>query len=271
MLQIIYVHQDLIKEIYKVFNVKQGKNSNKNRQIRNELIGHPISKNDNELKSFTLFAYTTNSSTLSYLKYSKKNDFKFESVNYNFKDILDSHFQFLDLGFGKILDKIKEIFDEYVMILEKMLLEIDKLEFESLIVDIEKNVNAFFNEDLVFKKDNILICYEFKNLHPRYEYNITYFIDSLISYLKGKINNVNVDFLNKKAEYEEGKIIFNRIDLMDKLYENHPVFGIDYFKKTYSSNREAIIELDNMQKNINNELEYYSSYNYLKYLLSKKN
>ena len=273
LLQTIYVQQDLVKELFGVFDLKIKIERLEIRKLRNILIGHPISRdNENQdLKSFTLFAYTTNSSTLSYLKYSKKNDFKFESVSYNFKDILDKHFQFLDFRFGKILDKIKEIFNEYLEILENMLLEIDELEFESLITDIEKYSNAFFNEGLVFKKDNILRCYELKNSHPRYEYNITYFIDSLKCYLKGKINAINECFLNKKANYEDENIIFNRIDLMDKLYENHPVFGIDYFKNVYKDDKKAIIELENMQKNINNELEYYSSYNYLNYLLSNKN
>lgn len=272
LLQIIYVQQDLVRELYQVFNIKQRNGRNKNRQIRNELIGHPISREGEfkELKSFTLFSYTTNNSTLSYLKYSKKNDFKFESINYNFRDILDSHFQFLDFRFGGILEKIKEFFAEYVSILEEMLLGIDKVDFEDLIIDIEKYLNDFFNEDLVFKKVNILKCYELKDSHPRFRYNINCFKNNLICFLKGKINNINVDFLDKKADYEDEDIIINRIDLMDKLYENHRIFGIDYFKKTYSSNREAIIELDNMQKNINNELEYYSSYNYLKHLLSKK-
>jgi hypothetical protein len=53
------------------------------------------------------------------------------------------------------LEKIKEFFAEYVSILEEMLLGIDKVDFEDLIIDIEKYLNDFFNEDLVFKKVNI--------------------------------------------------------------------------------------------------------------------
>jgi hypothetical protein len=60
-----------------------------------------------------------------------------------------------DFRFGGILEKIKEFFAEYVSILEEMLLGIDKVDFEDLIIDIEKYLNDFFNEDLVFKKVNI--------------------------------------------------------------------------------------------------------------------
>ena len=271
LLQTIFVQQDLVKELFGIFNLEIDEEGKPNRELRNKLIGHPISKKGKKLEMVSLFGYSTDNKNLNYLQYSKKNNFKCEIFEMKIEDIIESHFQFLENKFEKILKKINEIFNKYLEILENMLLEIDNLEFESLIADIEKYLNAFFNEGLVFKKDNILRCYELKNSHPRYEYNITYFIDSLKCYLKGKINAINECFLNKKANYEDENIIFNRIDLMDKLYENYPVFGIDYFKNVYKDDKKAIIELENMQKNINNELEYYSSYNYLNYLLSKNN
>jgi len=55
---------------------------------------------------------------------------------------------------------------------------------------------------------------------------------------------------------------------LSKLYEKHPVFGVSYFKRKFSGNERVMEELSNMERYKDDNLEYYSSFEYLKYLLT---
>lgn len=92
---------------------------------------------------------------------------------------------------------------------------------------------------------------------------------NLKSSLIENINNINNKYLNKKEvtidnEYENLSSNYS----FGKLYHNHPIFGIAYFKETFSEDKKIIEELENMENNIGNDFEFYSSYNYLQYLLN---
>jgi len=95
LLQTIYVHQDLLDELLSIFKLDKSsaKDKNPNRQIRNELVGHPISRDKNgNLKSSVLFDVmniTTNK--LQYYKYSKEKKFHPEKLEYSISEIIENH------------------------------------------------------------------------------------------------------------------------------------------------------------------------------------
>ena len=69
LLQTIYVQQDLVKELFGVFNLEIKIEKLKNRKLRNKLIGHPISRKEKtkELEMVSLFVYFTDNKNLNYL------------------------------------------------------------------------------------------------------------------------------------------------------------------------------------------------------------
>ena len=88
LLQILYVQQDFIEELLKLFStgydkgdLKKDENYYINREIRNELIGHPIRRDKvKKLVSSTLFSYESKLNNIEYLRYHQDNNFQFESV-----------------------------------------------------------------------------------------------------------------------------------------------------------------------------------------------
>jgi hypothetical protein len=272
LLQVIYLQQDLIIELNKSFGLGYNLKENENRELRNELIGHPISRSNHKpklLESFCLFGYETSKSKIVYLKYAKSNGFKFEAKEYLTNDIIENHIQFLNENFDLILNKIKLLFIEFKKQLTTLLNNFNTLDFETLLIEISKNYNYFFESNKVCSYENILKCHKLKHSHPRYNYNKKLFLTNLKISLIEDINNINHKYLNKK----EINIEVNYQDLSSnyefgKLYTKHPVFGISYFKEKFTNDKIIIDELNNMEININDDFEYYSSYNYLQYLLN---
>lgn len=111
LLQIIYVHQDLIKELFQIFKVPQLKKGDfePNRRIRNELVGHPIRKFKNELLSSSRYANRLTNKTICYIKYSKDDNFKGNIIEYDVDKILSSHFDLLNKSLDLIIVRQKKI------------------------------------------------------------------------------------------------------------------------------------------------------------------
>ena len=90
LLQTIYVHQDLIDEMLRIFKLNESsrKDKNPNREIRNEFVGHPINYKNNEDKkkvfsSSIFIKEDTDINTIHYLKYGRENDFSQENIIYS--------------------------------------------------------------------------------------------------------------------------------------------------------------------------------------------
>ncbi|WP_343707665.1 hypothetical protein [Flavobacterium sp.] len=272
LLQVIYLQQDLIIELNKSFGFSHDITTNTNRELRNELIGHPISRFQNsDLKSFCLFGYETSKSKIVYLKYARSNDFKFQAKEYQTSEIIENHIKLLDKNFDLILTKIKKFFTEFKKNLNSILENIENIKFENLVEEIDENFNFYFKSDIVFSKENILKTYQLKDQVSRHDYNYRLFLKNLKCYLIENINNINKRYLKRK----EKDINYDYEDLpsnytFGKLYNNHPIFGISYFKEGFSTDKDILAELENMENNIGNDFQYYSSYNYLQYLINKK-
>ena len=164
LLQAIYVHQDFIEELLIIFKCDKNKGDLKkdndysiNREIRNELIGHPIRKieipkNDfkpslcdkcgniidkpkkkSVLLSSALFAYDSDKSSITYLKYHKDNNYEFESKSYNISDIIQRHRLFLNRYLDLILKKSKSILKQFEKEIDKLLKLAETSDFETII------------------------------------------------------------------------------------------------------------------------------------------
>jgi hypothetical protein len=106
-MQIIYVHQDLIDELLYIFKLSASskEDKNPNRNIRNELVGHPI-RRKKELVSSVLFdVFNRSNKELRYTKYSKEKDFKADLLVYDIENIIKRHQQFLNKYLDEIIKK----------------------------------------------------------------------------------------------------------------------------------------------------------------------
>src|SRR5690606_17789464 len=126
-LQAIYIQQDFVEELLGIFRTSIDKGHLKNdhlysinRDLRNELIGHPIRKFEGKLISSTLFSYQANEGEIQYLRYHTDNKFQSEKKTYSIEGIQQRHKEFLEKYFEIILQKLRTILDEFVSELEKL-------------------------------------------------------------------------------------------------------------------------------------------------------
>lgn len=274
LLQVIYLQQDLISELNKSFGITHKIEFGDNRNLRNELIGHPISRNKrdkNSLESFCLFGYNSSElGDINYLKYHKNNDFKCEIKGYFTSQVVNEHVEFLNKNFDIIINKIKSLLTQFKKKLNNLNSNIENLEFKKLLEEVNLYSNYFIGSNNTFNSLDISKLYVLKKSHPRYIYNFELFLKNIKCDIIENINNINKKYLNKKDPIIDSKYVgLSSNYTFGKLYSNHPIFGISYFKNRFSEDKNIIEELKNMENNIGENLEYYSSYNYLQYLLNR--
>lgn len=290
-LQIIYAQQDLIDELLYIFKIQKSESEDKNpnRKIRNELIGHPIRRKPigNDLISSVFFGHNFNSGNIHYVLYSKTKDFIGESIIHHLDDIISRHNAFLIKYLDIIWKKIMKIIRQFKKELETLKSLIDsQIPFNKLIDFAEQRFESIFKYDYLFKKEHIMTCFQKISEHPRYSHAVELFIQTLRQHLSEKIQSTS-DILVKPAKDEERRIQINVqvVDTIDintddkeqkywdyefsKLHEKHPLFNLMYFRNKFKDDVLVIEEIDNMQNNQTNEMEYNSSYEYLRFVLTR--
>jgi hypothetical protein len=292
-LQIIYTHQDLIDELLYIFKLSKSTKSDKqtNREIRNELIGHPIRRKPigNELISSVFFGREFKNGTIHYILYSKDNNFSGKEVVCSLNNIIQRHNEFLNKHLNIIWKKIESV----LRLLKKKLTTLETLantknDFRKLVNLVDHYFDSFFKENYLFKSETLLNCFERQNEHPRYAHAIRLFLDSLKEYVQRTIKNIDEIISNEIEHFDAsipeivdtysttnyelvGVATSNHLPYeLSKLFEKHPVFGVSYFQIKFNNDIEVARELLNMKKNMNDDLEYYASYEYLCYLLKVK-
>lgn len=301
LLQIIYVHQDLTDELLRIFKIATSskEDKNPNREIRNELIGHPINKEkvDKVLKLKSTIFWSPNSTVenIHYIRYASENNFLGEEVFYDVNSIIKAHHNYLNKYFDKIIREIRKplkVYTKQLNVLEQLIN--DERDFTKII---EITFHRYEYISLVFKHYNEAIlknCYTRRNEHPRYQYAVDKFKADLLRCLydtrieiQKLISVIQLEDETPMATIDK-KIVFNQIDSnipsnehqpeqnnydreLGKLSDKNPCFGIPYFIKKYRNNPKIVAELENMQNNMNNNLEYYSSFEYFSFLIANQN
>lgn len=292
LLQAIYVHQDFVEEMLQVFkcnktkgDLKQDDNYSLNRDIRNELIGHPVRRLEGKLISSTSFSYERDPSKLIYLRYHKENGFRFEATEYNIDDIIERHRQFLNTYFDLIITKLKSILRNFKKELDSLGKIIDTQSFETTISFAELAFEPFFKNTYGFTKALILDAYDRRDNHRRYSNLIDKFTSDLklalqesseyITHVIGdgieKVMDTDHDYgepiYDPSAEdfhYELGKLATRR-NFNDFNFFSSPL------RRHFNNDPNIISELDHMWENMDNDMEYYSSFYLLERLISESN
>ncbi|MDO9152746.1 MAG: hypothetical protein Q7U47_03395 [Paludibacter sp.] len=293
-LQAIYIQQDLVIELLGLFNLENSKkvlNDNRNfslnRNIRNELVGHPISRNSKkkyELTSATMFSYVQAKDSIEYLQYHRKNDFKIEIVSYNISEIRNRHTEFLNYYFDKITEKINEILKLHLVILDDLLTNINSRAFSKIIDELSKYFELIFSFTYEFEKEKIKEIYNKQEEHRRYENMIDYFLyivnfslleakNQVISFIeKREFLVVNRNELIYKYDVSRNKEFHYELIKLSEINSNMHNFEFNskIIRDRFPDDLDIKEELDNMNINRNNIIEYYCSFELLNQLINKK-
>lgn len=300
LLQSIYVQQDLIEELLRVFNLNINKGNLKkdpnytiNRDIRNELVGHPIRRynGNGPLLSSCLFGYNGENDTLTYLKYHRDNKFEFELLEFAISEIISRHNNFIQFYFDKILHKLKSVLKKFNNTLVPLNNLIDTKSFSELLQVSTILFESIFESNYIFDKASLLTINSKKEEHIRYKNVIDQFYiylklslketqEAINEHLKPTIQSekntnistkFNITFVevtnshyvnNERTQtyhYEMGKLGSNRNREKFNFYSS-------LLKQKCSDNKLVIDELNHMSQNLNNDIEFYSSY----YLIQKE-
>ncbi len=142
LLQTVYVQQDLIKELLYIFKLDSDKLTNEdsrniNRNLRNELIGHPIRRaigSSEELISSVIFGNNLDNESIHYVIYPKTNNYKGEEKKHNVNDIIVRHEEFLLKNLEEVEKKCFEILNCFLKKIEELNTLIEKkIPFEGLL------------------------------------------------------------------------------------------------------------------------------------------
>lgn len=305
-MQAIYIQQDFIEELLYIFRCGIDKGELKidnaykvNRDIRNELVGHPIrkieqfnilkEKNELVLLSSALFTNKLNSDEITYLRYHKENNYQYELISHTREDIRCRHIDFLNCYFDIILEKQEAILKGFFKKLEEIEIVVDKAHFNNAISIVSQSFETIFDLDPLYKPEILLEIYKKKAIHPRYDNAIKLFLNDLRATLSEKKQSI-VDFQQKSylnpsvLSIENIEIIFDsNVDTsnqakisyhyeMSKLIDKRGYSDFRFFstllRDKCQSKPEVLSELTYMEENRENDLEYFCSYHMIKTLLA---
>lgn len=201
LLQIIYVQQDLIDAVSNIFgvNIENGTKRKINRELRNQLVGHPLSNernsikrnrkqtksenNKNKIKS-TIILKDLTSKSFNYISYEPENgEEQYIDRAANIDSILIRHIEFLNESLDSILKKCFVELERQISKHEKYV----KIYFNKNVPEITKYVSWFdqYLNYTSFELETIYNCVRKKTEHKRYEVYLMGFKEMvIISYLE---------------------------------------------------------------------------------------
>jgi len=295
LLQAIYIQQDLIEELLMIFKCGIHKGELKkdplyylNRDLRNELVGHPIRKIKKEisnqkvktvLQSTVLMDIRSNSNTISYARHHIDNNYEFEKLSYEVKDIIKRHYEFLNKYLDIIILKSKNIlsnFEDRVLNLRNIFHTKD---FNTVVNLVSLHFEHINECHYLFQPDQILKIYSKRKEHFRYQNAIEYYLKTLNNWINETLDNINFTFKERKFKMTKPLKpvkykVFSSVDSREQKVSFHYELGKLSYKRNFQEfnffsgllrdkcleNKLIQEELNHMQKNLSDDIEYYSSY-----------
>jgi hypothetical protein len=266
-------------------DLKKDLNYSINRDIRNELVGHPIRKQKGEFISSCLFGYNGGKNEVTYLRYHKDNNYKFESMEFPISEIIERHKDFLNKYFDKILNKLKRILSDFSKEIENIESLIDKKSFDEILAISKVFYESIFKYDFIYDKESLQTIYAKKDEHRRYQNLIDKFYYDLKSSLKEKREfaielfepkkefkttnigippiNINFEVVTKIETNEKERPVTYHYEL-GKIATKRTPMDFEFFggclKDKCAENEIVLTELKHMESNMYNDIEYYSAY-----------
>lgn len=307
LLQSIYVQQDLTEKLLRIFKtginrdtLNNDPNFKLNRDIRNELVGHPISRNkDFSLRSSTVFGYEKSGNSIHYLKYEFPEE-KDVVQTIEITDLLTRHIQFLNEYLDKLLEKSYSLLSKFkIEVLEVLRQRLKSENIGNLIHFCTIHFKDKFDSQNEIKLAQIEML-SADSSHPRYGYSFHLYMQFISDFLND-INRSIVEIISKKRntprinselniKYPIPNIVF--VDRTSSNYETSTYVRKDYdyeLGKIYSKrnlndfefhassiisenmeHEEIINEIEHLRQNLNDEFQFNCGWNYIKYLTELK-
>ncbi|MDO6802654.1 hypothetical protein Q4595_09350 [Wenyingzhuangia sp. 1_MG-2023] len=295
-LQSIYIQQDLMRELLSIFNygelsnnLNNDENFAINREIRNELVGHPLGSWKNNLKSTAVFSYNPKPGFIEYHTYAKKNNYNLEMKSISMIDIINRHNQFmndyLDIILCQIEKNLKNLKKEIEVKLEHRL---QNLSFEDYINLLSSKFESILQNHW-YSQEILLTIYQKREEHDRYKNAIEDFTSNLEFWIKDTKAGIDSFLLKFTIENGAEPQIDNKapnVILSDtptavenKLRENlnncktslREVYNPNIDSHKLNSKFNSVLffspdnkgfknEIEHMKNNIEDKAEYISSY-----------
>jgi len=263
LLQVIYVQQDLIDAIAKVFgvNIKNSPNRKINRELRDQLIGHPLSnernsnernkkksKNNADKINSTIILKKITPKSFHYINYDPENEIeKYSDKIADIDSIIERHIDFLNEALNLIVNKCFTELQRQILKQEKF---INKY-YNGKIPAINKYkfwFKEYLNNSTSFEFEKLCYCSNKKNEHKRYEVYLVEFERMIVvSYLEMvdiyKIFSKRMVKLNSvESNFQPDKLVIKKLKQEKKKLES-------YFEK--SSNLRIGHDLSDISKPYN--------------------
>ena len=220
--------------------------------------------------------------------YSKQDNFSGNLISHNFTDIIQRHLEFIHTYLDFIIEKLRLLLQRFRTILvnlqDKLLQDIPfekKVKLSFKIFESIKNENYLYSESILIeafnRKDkhkrysNVIELYE-KELHFLITEKIKWTEEAFekqVSYGRKHYKPIKITITIAKGPPAKKKARRTISYDLAKLHGKHPVWGTGWFRKQFKRNKKVLCELDNMEANMNSNLEYYASFEYIKTLVSK--
>lgn len=288
-IQMMYVQQDLLDELRKIFCLPQAiKTGYVFRQMRNELIGHPISWDEKgNLKSTVLWNGGFDGESIDYVKYASENNFVPERETiYTVSELLEEHKQFVNKQLDEIINKIKCLVKIYKSQLKQIVnLQDDITKFPIYLRLAQQLFEGVFIHSHAFKPEILQHCYDKMDEHQRYKYVIEYFIKTLRDLVGETLEELETGLLPHNRLIPADSIVFkwhsqtknlttvkgsNELDyILTKLVERKPVCTPGDLRSYVNENSAAMSEISQMEKYYQHDMEYFAAYEYLCFLLGR--
>lgn len=293
-MQVLFVQQDLIDELLYIFKLKQSSKEDKepNRTIRNELIGHPIRRDtkDKTLVSSVIFGRALSHEVIHYVIYSPAKSKYGQDKSYNLKDILENHESYLNKYLNQIIDKINKVLISLKKKVAQVKNMLDKqIQVDKIVIFVEHNFNNFTDSHYLHTSEILAEAIRRREEHPRYENIIALcqsellgFVldtnDSIDQVLNGGFQPIGASYcdlslndqLTEEIVMPQANYIRSYRYEFGKLFKNHPIFSINFFKGQFAHDNEIQAELKNIDENGNRTIERYGSLEYLRKLLTQR-
>lgn len=286
-IQMMYVQQDLLDELRIIFRLPQAnKTDYVLRQMRNELIGHPISWDDEgKLKSTVLWNGGFDGEVIEYVKYARKDNFEpEEEAKYSLVQILNEHEKFVNKQLDEIILKINTFRKKYQSQIAKIIsLQDDIAAFPTYQRLAQQLFEGVFEQSHAFRPDILQQCYAKIHEHNRYKYVIELFISTIRNQVSETVDDLEKGLIEKRRIVPSQDFKVNLISNAKNLASNNKNHNVDYIlsklveRKPVSSpsdllpyvneNSLAITEIQHMEKYFQNDLEYYSAFEHLCFLI----
>ncbi len=293
-LQLMYVGQDLIDELRIIFKMPKSSGEGKAliRNMRNELTGHPISRdNGNNFVSSVFFTRNSHGKVIEYLRYHKDTGYKADLIRHSWPDLVKVHEDFLIENLDEIIATIKKKLRVYQIQLEKFNISFPKMNVVDLINRTEHLLENMFDYSALYSKSNLLYYLHRNEFHPRYKVATDRFIQDLMTALSETRENISeyrndssplknlpeqtattkITFTSGGGERStKSKVKSNLRYEFSKLRERHPIFGIDYFTNYFKDDLELNAELQYLKSVYHEDREFYCSIEYIRHLLKSR-